>query len=169
MSDNTTYYLGTNDEEINRLALQHTLWRPILLSALARAGLSRGHSVLDAGAGPGFVSMDMADIVGPEGKVTAFERSDLYSHFLSQQIKARGHKNILVKQGDIEKDSFGEAQFDFIFVRWVFAFLNDPIAALDKLTHTLKPGGRLIIFEYHDWGAMNFMPQNPLLDDVKKR
>jgi len=47
------YVLGTDDDEIARLGLQHRVWRPRMLDAFARAGITAGSRVVDVGAGPG--------------------------------------------------------------------------------------------------------------------
>ena len=60
----TPYLLGTHTEELERLRFQHTLWRPIAQAAWQRAGLQKGQSVLDLGAGPVFAAADLADVVG---------------------------------------------------------------------------------------------------------
>src|SRR5690606_12052613 len=64
-----TYFLGTHDEELERLGLQHRVWRPTVLECWRRAGIGPGSKVLDVGAGPGFAAADLADIVGPTGRV----------------------------------------------------------------------------------------------------
>ena len=69
------YVLGTNAEEISRLGLQHRVWRPRALDAWRRAGFRAGQVILDIGAGPGYAALDLAEIVGPTGKVIALERS----------------------------------------------------------------------------------------------
>lgn len=57
-SSHDTYVLGNDAVELDRLRLQHDLWRPTLQAALGRAGLSPGERVIDLGAGPGFVAQD---------------------------------------------------------------------------------------------------------------
>ena len=47
------YLLGTHDEEIERLGLQHRVWRPNVLACWRRAGIKAGSRVLEVGAGPG--------------------------------------------------------------------------------------------------------------------
>lgn len=69
------YLLGTHDAEVARLGLQHRVWRPRMLDAFRRAGITTGQRVIDAGAGPGWASFDLAEIVGPRGRVVALERS----------------------------------------------------------------------------------------------
>jgi protein-L-isoaspartate O-methyltransferase len=74
MSDRD-YVLGTHDDEINRLGLQHLVWRPWMFAAWRRARVTRGSRVLDIGAGPGFATADLAEVVGPHGEVLGLERS----------------------------------------------------------------------------------------------
>src|SRR5262245_6514743 len=69
------YVLGTHDEELVRLGLQHRVWRPVVLDCWRRAGITTGSRVLDVGAGPGYAALDLAEIVGPAGRVVAVERS----------------------------------------------------------------------------------------------
>lgn len=63
MSTVSDYVLGTHRAEITRLGLQHQVWRPYMLDAWSRAGMTRGSKVIDFGAGPGYATMDAADIV----------------------------------------------------------------------------------------------------------
>ncbi|MGH8442569.1 MAG: SAM-dependent methyltransferase, partial [Nevskiaceae bacterium] len=54
------YVLGTHDEEIARLGLQHELWRPRMLAGWDRAGFKEGMRIVDVGAGPGYATVDLA-------------------------------------------------------------------------------------------------------------
>ena len=60
MAAERTYFLGTHDEELERLGLQHSVWRPTVLDCWRRAGIGPGSKVLDVGAGPGFAAADLA-------------------------------------------------------------------------------------------------------------
>jgi ubiquinone/menaquinone biosynthesis C-methylase UbiE len=59
------YLLGTHDEEVERLGLQHRVWRPRASDAWRRAGFTTGQTLLDVGCGPGWATLDLAEIVGP--------------------------------------------------------------------------------------------------------
>ena len=67
------YVLGTQSDEVERLGLQHRVWRPIVLEGFARAGIANGQVVIDVGAGPGFGTADLAELVGPDGRVIALQ------------------------------------------------------------------------------------------------
>ena len=81
------YVLGTHDEELARLGLQHRIWRPIALDCWHKAGITIGSRVLDVGAGPGYAATDLAEIVGPTGKVVAVERSSNFVRALEERCR----------------------------------------------------------------------------------
>src|SRR5258708_21651917 len=58
------YVLGTHDDEVARLGLQHRVWRARALDAWRRPGFTVGQTLLDIGCGPGLASADLAEIVG---------------------------------------------------------------------------------------------------------
>ena len=64
----TYYVLGTRDEEIARLGLQHRAWRSRALAAWRTGEFAPGQTVLDVGCGPGFAALDLAKVVGPDGR-----------------------------------------------------------------------------------------------------
>jgi SAM-dependent methyltransferase len=121
---NRDYVLGTDDGEIERLALQHRVWRAKALEAWRRGGIGTGMTVLDVGAGPGFAATDLARIVGPQGRVIAVERS---GHFLAA-LRARAARlnlaNIEAREQDLcETPIAGPA--DAAWCRWVLSFAAD--------------------------------------------
>lgn len=165
MTQERDYYLGTNDEEVRRLGLQHRVWRPHVLDAWRRAGVTVGSTVIDAGAGPGYASLDLAEIVEREGKVLALERSERFLAALSGAAAARGLSNIETRNVDLVTDPVPASSVDAVWIRWVFAFLSEPIEVLKKLAAALRPGGVIVIHEYMDWGTLNWTPRSPILTD----
>lgn len=61
----TDYVLGTHADEVARLGLQHRVWRSVVTECWERVGLTNGWRVIDVGAGPGYATADLAEIVGP--------------------------------------------------------------------------------------------------------
>ena len=55
------YVLGTHDEELERLGVQHRAWRPVVLDCWKNAGIEPGSRVLDVGAGPGSDAGEFVD------------------------------------------------------------------------------------------------------------
>src|SRR2546430_5782925 len=83
------YVLGTHDQELERLGVQHEAWRPVVLDCWKNAGVTSGSRVLDVGAGPGYATVDLAEIVGPSGKVVAVERSTNFVSAIRRTIEKR--------------------------------------------------------------------------------
>ena len=156
------YLLGTHGEELQRLGLQHRVWRPRVLDAWRRAGITEGSTVVDAGAGPGWATLDLAETVGPTGRVHAFERSERYFAHLQDAVAARGLSQVTPVALDLVTDELPVAGADAFWVRWVLAFVDDPAAVLAKLAATLRPGGVAVIHEYLDWGVFRLFPDAPM-------
>ncbi len=165
MSQDRSYYLGTHDQEIRRLGIQHRAWRPHVLDAWRRAGITTGSTVIDAGAGPGYASLDLAEIVEEDGKVYALERSERFLEALNGAARAGGLANLETHNADLVTDEIPVAGVDAVWIRWVFAFVSDPIAVLKKLSNKLRPGGVIVIHEYMDWGTLNWTPRRAALSD----
>ena len=168
MSDERDYLLGTHDAEVERLGLQHRVWRPRVLDAWRRAGITVGSRVVDAGAGPGWASLDLAEIVGPGGRVHALERSARFVDVLDRAAGARGLLNIAAETVDLVTDPLPVAGADAFWIRWVLAFVSDPAAVLKKLRAALRPGGVAVIHEYLDYGTFSILPDNPAVEDFKR-
>src|ERR1051325_9155607 len=92
----TDYVLGTHDEEVARLGLQHRVWRPVASDCWRRAGITIGSRVLDVGAGPGYATVDLAEIVGPTGEVLAVDRSSTLLQHANTVCAQRGLSHLRI-------------------------------------------------------------------------
>ncbi len=167
MSTDRDYVLGTNDEEISRLGLQHDVWRPVVLECWKRAGIGAGKSVLDVGAGPGYAAVDLAEIVGPSGKVVALERSGKFVSAMRETCRRRGLTHLEIHELDLMTDDFPKVKCDFSWCRWVGSFVSDPALLVRKIRGALKNGGRAIFHEYAHYETWRFLP--PLARQEKFR
>src|SRR5689334_13214136 len=127
------YVLGTHDEELARLGVQNAIWRPRALDAWRRAGITRGQRVIDFGAGPGYASLDLADVVGLLGEVWAVDRSEKFLAHLQATAKARGLRQVRTARADLERDRPPADAADAAWCRWIFTFLRAPRPALEAL------------------------------------
>ena len=94
MASSKDYVLGTHDEEIERLGLQHRAWRQRALDAWRSARIGVGQSVLDVGCGPGYATLDLAELVGPSGRVVAVDKSERFLGALEARRRPRSIDNI---------------------------------------------------------------------------
>ena len=124
MSEEKSYVIGTHDAEIERLGTQHRVWRASVLDLWRLGGITTGQTVLDVGAGPGYAALELAEIVGRNGKVIAVERSRRFLDALSHFAAARGLANIEPVEADLLEYDWPQAIADRAWCRWVLAFVE---------------------------------------------
>ena len=159
------YVLGTHDPELERLGLQHRVWRSRALEAWMRAGFAPGQMLLDVGCGPGYATLDLAEIAGAGGRVVAFDRSARFLDALRSAAMRSGASNITARQIDLDGDALPVADADGAWVRWVFAFLSRPRDLVTRLAGALRRGGALVIHEYVHYATWSFARRSPLFDE----
>ena len=162
------YVLGTHDDELIRLGLQHRVWRPRALDAWRRAGFTAGQTLLDAGCGPGYATLDLAGIVGADGEVVALDRSERFLGALQAMALREGLANIVTHQVDLDSEELPDLIADGAWVRWVFAFLMRPRDLLTRLCARLRPGGILVIHEYFNWETFRFLQPSPVFEEFTR-
>ncbi len=150
------YVLGTHDQELERLGVQHRAWRPVVLDCWKKAGITVGSRVLDVGAGPGYATVDLAEIVGHIGRVVAVERSSNFAKAIKSAIQARSLSNVEVHELDLMNDALPEGPFDFAWCRWVLCFVSDPELLVKKIAHVTRQGGQAIFHEYGHYTTWRF-------------
>ncbi len=166
------YVLGTHPDEAHRLGLQHALWSEHAHAIWKRARIGFGSRVLDAGAGPGFATLDLARIVGSTGHVTALEFSPVFVESLRNTLARNAvpgveSENITVLQADLQNVDLAVESHDAAFLRWVLCFLTDPKSALMNVARTLKPGGRIAIQDYSNFiGALTLYPHSAAFEKL---
>jgi len=160
----TDYVLGTHDDEVARLGLQHRVWRPIVSECWQRVGITHGWRVIDVGAGPGYATADLAEIVGPSGAVLAVERSARFLEAARERCERRGLTNVELREGDLMEISLGDLAYDASWCRWVASFVSSPKKLVENIAGALRPGGVAIFHEYSDYETFRFMPGKPALE-----
>ncbi len=163
MTKEKDYVLGTHDDEIERLGLQHRVWRPKTTDAWQRAGFTVGQTLIDVGCGPGYATLDLAEIVGPGGRVVGIDRSRRFLDHLESQQRIRGIGNVETIEIDLDDAKLSDRlpqNADGAWCRWVFAFVQNPRALLERVAGALKPGGKLVIYEYFDYSTWRLLPRS---------
>ncbi len=145
---NKDYLLGANDSELQRLQFQHNVWKGITDKFFDRLNLKQGIKILDAGAGPGFVSFDLLERTGSKSEITILEPSKLFFEHAGNYIKENGITNFKFINEIVENTELPDEYYDLIFARWVIAFVPDAEIFLSKLIKALAPGGIIAIQDY---------------------
>jgi len=163
--DSREYLLGVNTEELERLRFQHTVWKPTTDAFFERIGVAKGWRCLDVGAGPGLVTLDLAELVGTPGEVTGLEPSAFYLESLRSAAAKRSFQHVKTINGSAETAELPDKYFDLIFVRWVIGFTPDPSAFLSPLVHALKDGGTIAIQDYL-YEGLSLFPRGGAFDGM---
>ena len=158
------YILGTHDDEVVRLGLQHRVWRPVVLDLWQRAGITVGKRVLDIGAGPGYAAIDLAQIVGPAGEVVAVERSSKFVSVIKEACRLRALNHVKIHELDLMNDDLPLHRYDFSWCRWVLSFVSDPGVLIKKLAAVMPEGSIAIFHEYAHYTTWRFSPRRPALE-----
>jgi SAM-dependent methyltransferase len=168
MAAERDYVLGTHEEELARLGLQHRVWRSVALDCWQRAGITVGKRVLDVGAGPGYAAVDLAEIVGPSGEVVALERSRNFINAFREMIRTRSLANVRIHEVDLMVDDLPARDYDFAWCRWVVSFVNDPQLLIQKLGRVMPKGSLSIFHEYGHYETWRFFPRLPMQERFRE-
>ncbi len=115
---------------------------------LAALALRAGEHVLDAGCGTGLLALDIANVVGPAGKVIGVDISEPMLAFAER--RCAGLAQATLKLGRIEQLDEPDGLFDAAACAQVLLYSADVPKALSELHRVVKPGGRVVIVET-DW------------------
>jgi SAM-dependent methyltransferase len=128
------------------------------MDAWRRAGFKAGQHLLDVGCGPGYATLDLASIVGGDGRVTAVDRSPRFLDHAARAVEEAGGVVVDFIERDLDSSQLPLVAADGAWCRWVFAFLSKPRELLRSIGASLKPGSPLVIYEYFDYATWRLIP-----------
>lgn len=164
--DEKEYLLGTQDDELARLGLQHRIWSAQAFALWERAGFGAGARILDLGCGPGYATLDLASLVGQRGHVLAIDESPRFIQRIKAVAGALGVTNVEARVGDATRLDLAPASLDGAYMRWLLCFLKEPEKPLASVAEALRPGGRIAITDYFNYHTMSLAPRGPALARV---
>ncbi|KAF5524901.1 Secondary metabolism regulator laeA [Colletotrichum aenigma] len=128
-----TYILPNDEQEQERLDINHHLWRVTWDGDLCRSPKRNGaNRVLDLGTGTGIWSIEYAED-HPEATVIGVDLSPIQPEFVPPNCK--------FEIDDVDKDWTWSTLFDFIFVRHMNACFASWERMLAQAYENLEPGG----------------------------
>lgn len=154
------YALGTHDEELVRLGMQHKLWGESAFRIWERAGVAPGKTVLDVGCGPGYATMDLAELVLPGGGIIAVDASERFIARLRERVADNPSLRVEAYVRDVQTLDLPEACVDIAYERWVLCFVNDPAAVIRGVARALKPGGVFALQDYVNYEGVLLAPHS---------
>jgi len=126
----------------------HRLWKR---QTIDKAGVRKGHIVLDLAGGTGDLAKEFTRRVGTSGHVVL---ADINAAMLIQgrrrMVDGGVAGNLSIAQVDAQNLPFDDGAFDCITVAFGLRNVTDKSAALHSMHRVLKPGGKLLILEFSE-------------------
>jgi SAM-dependent methyltransferase len=147
------------------LELAADAWRPELQRLVDALGLRPGHTVLDAGCGPGRITRWLSSRVSPLGHVVGLDADEGALEWAAWSLRdLEGCGTTLeLWHGDVGALPFEDATFDAVWCSSVLGYVDDPRAAIAELMRVTRPGGRVAILS-GDAGRWLHLPISPELE-----
>ncbi|HWU11122.1 MAG TPA: methyltransferase domain-containing protein [Streptomyces sp.] len=104
-----------------------------------------GEDLLDVGCGRGASLLPAAAAVTPRGRAVGIDKSSAMVSQANRALAARGLTHAFAVVADADALPTRTGTFDVLLAGLVLQFLPEPQRTLRRLTHMLRPGGRIAI------------------------
>ena len=139
-----SYIIRGGVEGRERLRLLSRILRPTTLSLLERVGIRPEMSCVDVGCGGGDVTLDLARLVGPAGRVVGIDVDAIKLDLARQEAAAAGVAKVEFRHVGI--DQWRPAQeFDVVYSRFLLTHLTDATTAVRTMRQALRPGASSLL------------------------
>ncbi len=120
---------------------------------IQQLNLKPGMKVLDAGCGPGRLTIPLAKMVGEQGEVTAMDIQEGMLDRVRAKAQAANLQNIHFLNAGLGENNLPSCQYDRVLLVTVLGEIPDQTSAMKEIYNAIKPGGVLsiteIIFDPH--------------------
>jgi ubiquinone/menaquinone biosynthesis C-methylase UbiE len=151
-----------------RKDLAHANWAEIFSRQATRAHLlvewfealrlRSGDRVLEVGSGPGYVSLALAERVGPAGIVHAIDKSEQALAHLEALQAERRIANIQRICSDAATLEPGDLRPDSALITMVLHHADDPTGILGNVARLLPANALAVVSEFHPEGPCEHRP-----------
>jgi len=119
---------------------------------LELAGIEKGHHILDAGCGDGYISILMSRIVGPNGRIYAFDSHETSVNILEKRLEYMKISNVSAERRNIAEElPLEDDSLDMVIASNVIhgLILNGEMEGfVENLERKMKEGSTLALVEY---------------------
>jgi ubiquinone/menaquinone biosynthesis C-methylase UbiE len=106
-----------------------------------------GERLLEIGVGTGYYSLELAEWIGPDGRLELFDLQQEFLDHAMRRAAERGLANLVATRGDATDLPYEDASVDAAVLTAVLGEIPDSAAALREIRRVLKPTGRLVVGE----------------------
>ncbi len=115
---------------------------------LANLGVKRGMTICDMGCGNGFYSLQLAQMVGPQGRVLAVDIQPEMLYLLRERMEAEQVENVTPILGSLHDPRLPDASVDLMLLVDVYHEFSHPEHMLAAIRRSLAPGGLVVLVEF---------------------
>jgi 2-polyprenyl-3-methyl-5-hydroxy-6-metoxy-1,4-benzoquinol methylase len=155
----TSYIIRGGAAGRERLRVLAGIHRHSTLNLLRRAGIQPGMVCLDVGCGGGDVSVELARLVAPNGRVVAIDLDEVKIGIARGEAAAQQVSNVDFRVANLEECVLPDG-FDVVHARIVLTHLRNPSEVLTKIRTALKPGGVVVVADTNFHGLFSY-PESP--------
>ncbi|WP_432477150.1 class I SAM-dependent methyltransferase [Nocardioides sp. GXQ0305] len=125
--------------------------------------LQPGTRLLDIGSGPGTITADLAERVGP-ATTTALEHTDEAISLTRAELERRGLSGVTCLVGDVHRLDLPDRTYDVVHAHQVLQHVDGPVVALREMLRVTADDG-LVAVRDSDYSAFTWYPEAPLLEE----
>lgn len=163
------YTLAVSEAEVARYRFMAQMALTAEARELTLAGIVDGAVVADVGCGPAAMSVELAAMVGPSGRVIGVEREDEALAAARQVIAESGLENVELRQGSATDTGIEPGTVDVVMMRHVLAHNGGAEQNIvDHLASLVRPGGTVYLLDV-DLTAIRQLDTDPDLEDLVER
>lgn len=121
---------------------------PIARHLLDLVDARPGERFLELGSGRGALTLPLAQAVGPDGRVDAFDIAPTMVRLLQAELDRSGLSQVRLAVGDAGDPRPPDTSYDGIVGSLMLFFLDDPVTALSRWRGFARPGARVGISSF---------------------
>lgn len=135
--------------ELDRLKEQATSFWQQEKAVLVAHGIQNCQNILDLACGPGVVTRKIKSLV-PDSHVTGVDLNESLLQVAICDSQQDGLESPTFRIADCTSLPFETSSFDFVYARFLFQHLSNPVTAVAEIRRVLNPGGRVVIVDVDD-------------------
>jgi SAM-dependent methyltransferase len=117
---------------------------PVIDGVISRAAIRPGDQILDLGTGTGSVALQVAAIVGEDGRVVGQDISHDMLAIAARRASQMGLSNVEFEKARAESIPAEDSSFDVVLASLSLMYVIDRAAAAREVARVLRPGGRFV-------------------------
>lgn len=160
------YVIRGGREGYDRLQVLARVRWPDTSRLLDDIGMHPGMRCLDLGCGSGAVTLELADLVGPNGHVIGIDMDDVKLGLAREAARARGLENVEFRVANVVEWTEHEA-YDLVYTRFLLQHLSEPLDVVRRMWSAVRPGGTLAVEDADFDGRFGHPPNDGFAFSVR--